>query len=81
MKTKVKTKLSTKQKVMVGVTAAVLLFAVGGFFTALGKSQGFGFGYPIVKRVKTDVKTLIKTPTPYKTATLRLPERFRNMFR
>ncbi|MBT5503265.1 hypothetical protein HOK15_03565 [Candidatus Falkowbacteria bacterium] len=71
-KTSSKTKLSTKQKVLVGVSIGALFFSVGGFLTAMGNARGFGFGYPFMRRPAKRVRLLKQKqaperprPTPY----------------
>ncbi|MBI5254231.1 hypothetical protein HY932_00395 [Candidatus Falkowbacteria bacterium] len=42
-------KTTTKQKVAITVGIVAILAATMGFLTAIGKSMGFGFGYPFVR--------------------------------
>lgn len=57
-KTKSTTQLSTKQKVLVGVSIGALFFSLGGFLTAMGKARGFGFGYPFMRRPAKRVRII-----------------------
>ena len=83
MRTMTKVKTITKQKVMLAVGVVAVLAATVGFFAAIGKSMGFGFGYPF-RRTATEqgngtgssgektmlpaYNTYVKTRTPVKTS-------------
>ena len=52
--TKVKSQVSTKQKVMVAVGIVSILAAAFGLMNSIGKARGFGFGYPFVKNLSQE---------------------------
>ncbi len=48
--TKVKSKISVKQKVAIAVGTLALLAGLGGLLNAMGQARGYGFGWPAVRR-------------------------------
>ncbi len=50
---KLKTQTTTKQKVITAIAIVAVAAAAFGILTAVGKSRGYGFGWPFVIQKKT----------------------------
>ncbi len=60
----VKTQTTTKQKVVTAVAIVAVAAAAFGILSAVGRSKGYGFGYPFI--FKTIPKKQIRTYPPLK---------------